>query len=79
MFYYASAFNSNIGGWNTASVSNMYDMFDNASAFNQNIGKWNIASVSTMASVWLLAMACATAALHRAVVSASMYALSLLR
>ena len=22
-FYYASAFNANIGGWNTASVSNM--------------------------------------------------------
>jgi surface protein len=75
MFFGASAFNSNIGGWNTALVSDMYDMFDMAAAFNQNIGKWNTASVSTMSSVMLLATAFATAGLHcpdRAVVSASM-------
>ncbi len=41
----------NIGDWNTAAVSSMYNMFQSATPFNQNIASWNTASVSNMASV----------------------------
>ncbi len=51
MFSGATAFNQNIAGWNTASVSNMFDMFDSAKAFNQNIGKWNTERALDMSSV----------------------------
>ena len=43
-----STFNGDISKWNTAKVTNMYDMFYSASAFNQDIGSWNTAQVTTM-------------------------------
>jgi surface protein len=46
------AFNTNIGAWNTASVSNMYMMFYNQDKFNFDIGAWNTASVTTLGQVW---------------------------
>ena len=55
MFSSASAFNQNIGIWNTAQVTDMYDMFYSASAFNQDIGSWNTTQVTryaSHASIW---------------------------
>jgi surface protein len=42
----------NIGDWNTATVTSMYDLFYNSATFNADISKWNTASVSNMASTF---------------------------
>ncbi|WP_338791681.1 BspA family leucine-rich repeat surface protein [Bernardetia sp. MNP-M8] len=52
MFNRCTAFNGNIGNWNTENVTSMSSMFERASSFNQDIGNWNTESVTSMSSMF---------------------------
>ena len=51
-FRYASAFNQDISGWNTGSVTYMGNTFNGASAFNADISGWDTSSVTNMMSMF---------------------------
>ena len=46
MFMDARAFNSDIGNWDTANVTNMHYMFWNAKIFVQDISGWCVEKIS---------------------------------
>lgn len=57
MFFGATTFNQDIGGWDTSNILNMNLMFTAATSFNQDIGGWNTSSVTLMSRMFFGATA----------------------
>ena len=48
MFFSATSFNGDIGGWDVGKVTDMSQMFRTATGFNQDISGWDVGNVTAM-------------------------------
>jgi surface protein len=47
MFFENTAFNQDISGWDTSSVTTIQQMFYTATSFNQNLSSWDVSNAET--------------------------------
>jgi surface protein len=52
MFFQATSFNGDIGGWDVGKVTNMSYMFFQATSFNGDISGWDVGKVTDMGSMF---------------------------
>ena len=57
VFGSATAFNDDIGNWDTSNVNDLCQTFHKASKFNQDIGKWDTSKLTRLDSTFRLAIA----------------------
>ena len=52
MFFWATAFNQDLSGWDVSSVTDMSGMFRGATSYNQDISGWDVSRVLNMGSMF---------------------------